>query len=275
MFRWSSLASAIAFYTCIPVPVTWATNFQKVACFAPLIGVLIGSLLGSLDQGLDWLHVSLLTRSALLVVVWVGITGGLHLDGAMDLADGLAVVDPQRRLEVMADSRSGAFGVMAAISIVLLKTIALADLEHTRWLTLMLAAGWGRWAQQIAIARYPYLKPNGKGAFHKAAIGSLSDTFAALLLLLLLSAMPVVIWLMLQSLSMTGIGDRWGFLLIADSFSLMSAFSSFLFFSLSGIGFAFLVPAYINRKLGGQTGDTYGAVVEWTETLFLLVMTVR
>jgi len=58
----------------------------------------------------------------------------------MDTADGLAVQNPQRRL-VMADSATGAFGAMAAIALVLIKTAALTDLDSYRWLALM-AARW-------------------------------------------------------------------------------------------------------------------------------------
>jgi len=63
----------------------------------------------------------------------------------MDSADGLAVQNPQRRLQVMADSATGAFGAMAAIALVLIKTAALTDLDSYRWLALMAASGWGRW----------------------------------------------------------------------------------------------------------------------------------
>ncbi|WP_416669074.1 adenosylcobinamide-GDP ribazoletransferase [Egbenema bharatensis] len=245
----AKLASAIVFYTVLPVPGS-PTEFQSVSHFAPLVGLLIGGLLSGLDGGMDFVGVPTLTRSALLVVLWIGITGGLHLDGAMDTADGLAVTDPDRRLQVMADSVTGAFGAMAAVAIILLKTTALTDLDHHRWLILLLAAGWGRWAQQIAIARYPYLKPTGKGAFHKQALRSLWDTIPSLVLLLGLSLIP----LLLSLLNHQG--------------------TAYAVFPLLGCPIALLIPAWFNHKLGGQTGDTYGATVEWAEALFLVVMTI-
>jgi adenosylcobinamide-GDP ribazoletransferase len=241
------LAAAIAFYTCFPIPTTWALEFEKVASFAPLVGIAIGGSLGLLDQGLAFVGIPVLTRSAVVVAVWIAITGGLHLDGAMDTADGLAVTEPKRRLEVMVDSAAGAFGVMAAVVLVLLKTSALADLEVLRGMSLVLAAGWGRWGQQVAIARYPYLKPTGKGAFHKAAIRSLQDTVPSLLLLLGLSAIPVV---------------------LSSSNLLLS-----LGMSLGGGAIAVATAAWFNHQLGGHTGDTYGAVVEWTEALLLVLLT--
>jgi adenosylcobinamide-GDP ribazoletransferase len=259
MINGARFASAIAFYTCLPIPSAWASDFQFVSCYAPFVGVGIGALLGGFDVGLDWLGLPLLTRSALIIALWIGITGGLHLDGAMDTADGLAVTDSDRRLEVMADSVTGAFGAMVAVVIILLKTVALAEIEHDRWLVLLLAAGWGRWAQQIAIVRYPYLKPTGKGAFHKKALISLGDTLPSLLLLLVFSFIPIGLTLFSPHLV---------------SVSQLLLGLPLLGLPLLGLPLALLVPAWFNRQLGGHTGDTYGAVVEWTEALFLIAMTI-
>jgi adenosylcobinamide-GDP ribazoletransferase len=239
--------AGIAFYTCFPVPHQERLDFHGIAHLAPLIGLLIGACLGLIDWGLQYFNWPILTRSALLVALWVAITGGLHLDGAMDTADGLAVTDPQRRLAVMADSVTGAFGAMTAGIILLLKTVALSNLTHDRPLLLMAIAGWGRWGQLVAIARYPYLKPTGKGAFHKAAIKSLWSALPSLVLLLGLSS--YLFWAR---------PDRpWMALGLA----------------LGGGAIAVLTGAWFNHKLGGHTGDTYGAVVEWTEALLLCVMT--
>jgi adenosylcobinamide-GDP ribazoletransferase len=242
----ASVLAAIAFYTCIPVP-AWTLDFRQVARLAPLIGLGMGALLGLLDHTLQIVGMPILTRSAVIVVAWVALTGGLHLDGAMDTADGLAVTDPKRRLEVMVDSHTGAFGAIAAIALLLLKTVALSELLDGRWFLLPLVAGWGRWAQQVAIARYPYLKPTGKGAFHKAAIQSWRDVMPSLLMLLLLSLLPIFGFL----------NARW---LGAGL--------------LSGGAIALVVPAWFTHKLGGHTGDTYGAVVEWTEAILLMGLTV-
>jgi adenosylcobinamide-GDP ribazoletransferase len=243
----AQLAAATAFYTCLPIPSAWALNFHYVARWAPLVGVIIGTFLRLMDSGLEYLGMPPLTRSVIVVIAWIGITGGLHLDGAMDTADGLAVPDPQRRLQVMADSATGAFGSMAAIALILLKIAAIADLHSAHPMALLLAAGWGRWAQQVAIARYPYLKPTGKGAFHKQAIVSLRDTIPSLILLLGLSILPLIMN-----------PQTWQFVIAEVA---------------GGMAIALLIPAWFNHQLGGHTGDTYGAVVEWTEALFLVLLT--
>ncbi|MBD2043846.1 adenosylcobinamide-GDP ribazoletransferase [Microcoleus sp. FACHB-672] len=242
-----TLAAAIAFYTCLPVPAAWTLEFRGIARMAPAIGIMIGGLLGLLDAGLQQLAMPVLTRSVLVVVTWIALTGGLHLDGAMDTADGLAVPDPQRRLQVMADSVTGAFGAMAAVALLLLKTAGLHDLDGYRWLALMAVAGWGRWGQLVAIARYPYLKTIGKGAIHKASMHSPLDLLPGLVLLLGLSGLQILLN-----------RDQW---LVAVGMAL------------GGGAIAVLTGAWFNRKLGGHTGDTYGAVVEWTEALLLCLLT--
>ncbi|WP_088890589.1 adenosylcobinamide-GDP ribazoletransferase [Leptolyngbya ohadii] len=246
MSTFRRVAAAIAFYTCLPVPQVANLPFETVSRYAPIVGLLIGLLLSSVDSGLWAIGMPGLTRSAIVVALWISITGGLHLDGAMDTADGLAVTDPERRLSVMADSRTGAFGAMTAAMIILLKTAALTDLQNPllRWIVLPLIAGWGRWAQQIAIARYPYLKPTGKGSFHKQAIRSLKETIPCLLLLAGLS------------------------LLVGLYFPIGAGV-----LAIAGVALSLLVPGWFGSKLGGHTGDSYGAVVEWTEVLLLILLT--
>lgn len=242
---WETLLAAIVFYTRIPIPIT-QLPFQNVSRFAPVVGLLIGLILAGVDELLSQLGMPILTRSAAVVALWIAITGGLHLDGAIDSADGLGVVDADRRLRVMTESTTGAFGVIAAGVLLLLKLAALSDLSSGRVFLLPLAAGWGRWGQQVAIGCYPYLKPTGKGAFHQQAIRSFWETLPSLLLLLGVGTLPLYLGAQPGSVA---IGCAAG--------------------SLVAVGAA----AWFNQQFGGHTGDTYGAVVEWTEALFLVGMT--
>ncbi|EKV02936.1 cobalamin-5'-phosphate synthase [Leptolyngbya sp. PCC 7375] len=241
--QWALLNGALLFYTSVPLPRQWPAELGQVARIVPVIGLGLGGLLTVLDAVLS-LGMPLLLRSAVLILVGVRLTGGLHLDGAMDTADGLAVQDNQRRLDVMADSHSGAFGVMVAIAILLLKTVALAAITQGRWFALMASAAWGRWGQQWAIATYSYLKPRGKGAFHKQALPSCWYALPWAIGLVLLTGLGVVVG---------GISWRYGVVAIA-----------------AGLSSAGLVAAWLNRRLGGHTGDTYGAVVEWVEVVVLV-----
>nr|MDJ0732385.1 adenosylcobinamide-GDP ribazoletransferase [Crocosphaera sp.] len=139
----TSLLGAIIFYTIIPLPNHWPKNFQSIARWSPIIGLTIGGILGIGDTLLDWMGFPLTVRSALMIGLGIYLTGGLHLDGVMDSADGLAVTDAEKRLKVMQDSVTGAFGVMAGIIVIFLKIIALtAIFDHRGW-SLMVAYGWG------------------------------------------------------------------------------------------------------------------------------------
>lgn len=236
-----SFWDAVTFYTIIPIPLGWQGDFSRIAQWAPSIGLAIGGLLSIWESLLQALGMPVLTRSIWIVFAWVGITRGLHLDGAMDTADGLAVTDPQRRLIVMQDSRTGAFGVIAAIVILGLKVAALQE-QAGGW-GLVLAAGWGRWAQVVAIAYYPYLKPTGKGAFHKIGMRYPQDVLWGLVGLILAQ--------------------------IAYGYFNPLAWRGAVITGVMGLAIAIATGYGFYRRLGGHTGDSYGAVVEWSEAFFM------
>ncbi len=261
---WASWNAALMFYTCLPIPPNWPLEFQWIARWVPWVGVVVGGVLALVNMALAVLQLPYAVSSALVVAAGIALTGGLHLDGVMDTADGLAVPDVSRRLAVMADSRMGAFGAMAAIVLVLLKTLSLTALTGSRSFKYVFeeasfsdtfshvfifvaVAVWGRWAQQWAIARYPYLKKEGKGAFHKAALPSVRYT------------LPSLVAIVSLSFGFAGLG--WvPWLLVWRSV-------------IGGFVLSLLTSAYFYKQLGGHTGDTYGAVVEWTEALLLCSLT--
>ena len=244
----TSLTSAVIFYTIIPVPAKWSNNWSRIARWCPVVGLLIGGLLALLATLVKFMRIPNLTASVLIVSAWVAITGGLHLDGAMESADGLSVTNPERRLEVMKDSATGAFGAIAAIIILFLKTVTLSEMSLPLWLVLLSAAGWARWGQVCAISFYPYLRSTGKGSFHKENLRLPQDILLGLIVLLCLSGL----WFTVAYLALWHVG-----LII-----------------LGNIAIALLTGYWFNQKLGGHTGDTYGAVVEWSEALILCFLTV-
>jgi adenosylcobinamide-GDP ribazoletransferase len=243
----TSFLSAVIFYTIIPIPTQWTNNWLRIARWCPIVGLLIGLLLVLFNLLLKLLSLSHLTLSVLTVAAWIGITGGLHLDGAMDTADGLSVTDKERQLEVMKDSATGAFGAIAAVIILLLKTVAMSEMSLPLWLVLLTATGWARWGQVIAIAFYPYLRDTGKGAFHKENLRLPQDILLGLLFLLSFSSL----WLTVEYLSWWQVG-----IIVLGSSAIAL-----------GTGYWFY------KQLGGHTGDTYGAVVEWSEVLILCLLT--
>lgn len=108
-FLWGgdSVGAAILFYTRLPWPPSWPVNFDRIARWITLMGLLLSLILLALDRGLHWLGMDNLLQSAVVVSLWLALTGGLHLDGVADTADGLAVTNPSKRLAVMQDSYTG------------------------------------------------------------------------------------------------------------------------------------------------------------------------
>ncbi|MEL6815317.1 MAG: adenosylcobinamide-GDP ribazoletransferase [Cyanobacteria bacterium J06598_3] len=240
---WASWWGALMFYTCLPIPQAYGVEFRWISQWVPWVGVVVGGLMALVDWSLWVVHMPVLVRSTLVITFGIALTGGLHLDGVMDTADGLAVPDASKRLEVMADSHMGAFGGIAAVVLIALKVTALAAISEHRLFVLIAVAVCGRWGQQWAIAAYPYLKKEGKGAFHKAALPSRVHALPSLVIMALLGeAVSALGWVPLDLV--------WRSLFV-------------------GVGLALITSAYFNHKLGGHTGDTYGAVVEWSEALLL------
>ena len=236
------LAGAWIFYSVLPAWPGIEPRFERIARFAPWVGLVLGGL-----QALLWAllqdRVPLLAQVALVLAAGLLLTGGLHMDGAMDTADGLAAGD--RLLEAMADSRVGASGAQALALLLLLRAAGLAILGPLAPAGLVWAAVWGRLAPLLAMAHFPYLRAQGSAGFHRrhwAGLGlELLPTGLLLALLLSLS------WLW-----------HWPPLLLVGLL-------------LAGLLPAVLVPLGLGRRLGGHSGDSYGACVEWVEALALLL----
>ena len=231
------LAGAWIFYSVLPAWPGIQPRFERIARFAPWVGLVLGgvqALIWGLLQG----RAPLLAQVALVLAAGLLLTGGLHMDGAMDTADGLAAGD--RLLEAMEDSRVGARGAQALALLLLLRAGALAMLGARAPALLVWAAVWGRWAPLVAMARFPYLRPQGSAAFHRRHWAGLAVELRPSLVLLALLLALSWFW-------------HWPALVLA------------------GLVPALLVPLALGRRLGGHSGDSYGACVEWAEALALLL----
>jgi adenosylcobinamide-GDP ribazoletransferase len=247
------LAGAWIFYSVLPAWPWPEPRFRRIARFAPWIGAVLGGLQGLMWWGLEG-RVPPLAQVALVLAAGLLLSGGLHMDGAMDTADGLAAGD--RLLEAMDDSRVGAGGSQALALLLLLRTAALATLGASAAVALPWAAVWARVAPLVAMARFPYLRPGGSAAFHRQHWAGLT---AELLPTALLVVPLVVVPLMLIQTA----GAGWP---LPGSGAGMAALAG-----LAGLLPALLVPLWLGRRLGGHSGDSYGACVEWTEALALLL----
>jgi adenosylcobinamide-GDP ribazoletransferase len=239
------LAGAWIYYSVLPAWPLPTPRFERIARFAPWIGAVLGGLQGLLWWALEG-RAPLLAQVALVLALGLWLTGGLHMDGAMDTADGLAA-GGDRALEAMADSRVGASGVIALAQLLLLRGGALALLGPLSPAALLCAAFWGRVAPMVAIGRYPYLRPGGRGAFHRRHwAGWERENWPTVILAGVLLGLPHKIgWP----------PGLWPPVVL-------------------GMPPALIVPRWLGRRLGGHTGDSYGACVEWTESLTLLLLAV-
>ncbi len=114
---WNNFKVAFAMFSKIPMPAAdWTKeNMKYMFCFFPFIGTVIGALTmlaayGGLRLGFQPGFVS-----AVLVLIPVLVTGGIHVDGLLDTSDALSSwQERSRRLEILKDSHAGAFAVITA-----------------------------------------------------------------------------------------------------------------------------------------------------------------
>ena len=234
---WRSLITAFGFLSRIPVPFVQVDNrvLGGALAYFPVVGVVLGAVLFGVSQTAARFSSPLVT-AFIITVVWAWITGGLHLDGLADTFDGLGGGrgDRTRALSIMRDSRIGTHGAVALILVLVGKVILTASLVGTHMLWLIPLAA--RAAIVPAIAWLPYARPDGLGrAMHEHARVSgvvLSQAFLVMGLL----------WLGLHHWPVAA----------------------------AAYGVTALVAMWLTRKLGGLTGDTYGACIELAELAALL-----
>ncbi|MEM5789298.1 MAG: adenosylcobinamide-GDP ribazoletransferase [Syntrophobacteraceae bacterium] len=239
-----SFSTAVSFLTIIRMPfgasvLGPAQLAASFACF-PIAGFLLGLiyfapaflLKGSVPAPL----LSILVCAAMVIM-----TRGLHLDGVADLADGFwGGMTPERRLEIMKDSRIGAFGVLALIFAISLKIASIHGLLVTGRLEIILAAPvFGRFAMVAAAYGAGYARRQGLGKPFLENIRVQHLAFASAFFAL--CATPIL-----------GPAVTAGFLLPV-------------------LGSALILRFMSNRLLGGITGDVLGTVSETAEIVVLVL----
>ncbi|MCD8012683.1 MAG: adenosylcobinamide-GDP ribazoletransferase [Lachnospiraceae bacterium] len=115
---WSSLNIAVSMYSKFPAAqCDWSEeNMKYVMCFFPWIGVVIGLLCFGWDALAMYLGLRDALRNAILLILPVAVSGGIHLDGFLDTSDAMSSWRPmEKRLEILKDSHAGAFAVICGI----------------------------------------------------------------------------------------------------------------------------------------------------------------
>lgn len=233
------LILAFGFLTRLPMP--QLVDFKKEELSASAVWFpVVGLTLGLLFILAAWLGIqsNAWIAALLVLLVWVGVTGALHLDGAADLADALGAShrDPERLLEVMRDPHVGTFGVVAMVAILITKLVSVAWIMESAqtWWVLILIPAWARlgaiyWSQSL----------------DALAAGS-GETFAW-------QIPENTLWI-------------WGVCLAL--FSLFAVSLSFMLIALLSL---VLWRSYLKWRLGGMSGDCLGAGIEYCECAMLLL----
>jgi adenosylcobinamide-GDP ribazoletransferase len=244
----AALAAAVQFLLISPAFVRRAftpAEMGRSTAFYPLVGAMLGSILIAADallQGIFPVEV----RSALLITLWIILTGALHFDGLLDSVDGLlGGHTPERRLQIMRDEHTGAYGVAAAGLILLTMFAALSAAPADRWPALLTAPLLGRCGISLCIATLPYARKEGLGRDIKDNAGPMQ---AAAALITTVAAIALIVW----------------------STHRLTAAAALAVAILVGIG----VSRFVLSRIGGMTGDTYGAIDMLIEASVLLVFAV-
>ena len=232
---------ALQFLSSLPIRLPGMPQPQELGrslLFYPLVGLLFGGLLWGLSVLLA--GAPLMLHAALLLTVWVLLSGGLHLDGLADSADAWlgGFGDRERTLTIMKDPRSGPIAVVTLVLVLLLKFCALlALIEQQNSAVLLVAPLIGRSALLAVFLTTPYVRAGGLGQ-------ALADHLPrrAGWWVLGLSALGCVV--------LAGYAGLWALVLATA-------------------GFVWL-RRVVMRRLGGTTGDTAGALLELLEVLVLV-----
>ena len=253
------LRTSLGLFTVIPVrasPTIGAGDAARAVLWLPVVGALLAvpaaGVLLAVEAGGDSTPRRLLA-AALAIGVLALLTGGLHLDGLADTADGLGSRRPREEaLAIMRRSDIGPFGVAAQIFVVLIQITALATVSPG-WpaaAAVMAAAVTGRVAVVLATGPgSPPARPDGFGALVAGATTTRARVTAAVLLLALVSGAAALAWGLFPALR--GAAAVLAGLLAAD-----------------------LLRRVAKRRLGGMTGDVFGALIEVSAAAVLLTLAV-
>jgi adenosylcobinamide-GDP ribazoletransferase len=248
-----SLILMIQFMTRYPIPVAIefsATHFVRGMKWMPLVG-LFAALPGALAFGPADIWLGRNIAALMAVIILITVTGGLHLDGIADTADGLfSYRSRERMLEIMRDATLGANGVIALVLTILLKFTLLTQIPgHGALFAVLATPILGRTALTWHSASSCYARQvRGIGDYvnQTGVAQALAATTVCAVLIILLLALFDVRASLIPAITL---------LLILPVIALAAAFA-----------------AYLKHRLGGITGDTIGASIELSEILSFFVI---
>ncbi len=235
-FEMHDIAAAFSLLTRLPVPVDHARAGARGAQAAwafPLVGAALGLLAGLWGWALLALGVPSSMAAVAVIAAQVLMTGAMHEDGLADMADGLGGFTPARRLEIMKDSRIGAYGAIALMLALLARHAGVSAMPAAHLPLTLMALGAASRALMVAVMAW---LPNARAGGLSAQAGkpvawpALGIGFAACLL-----------------------AFGWSGVLVYIGMALAVA----------------LVALMAKARFGGQTGDILGASQQSAEIIGL------
>jgi len=254
---------ALQFLTIIPIRISKVydeADIAKSASSFVLVGLLQGLLLIAVSFALSLVfHEELVIALMLLFLVFMN--GGFHLDGLSDTFDALSVKstgnadeDRQKRLGIMKGSTAGPIGVTAIIFVLALKYLALKGVFHmsyfTLYSTLLFMPVISKWTMVASMFHGVSARKDGLGKIFLDRVGGREFAFSTILLVILMAVFYIVF---IQFAPQT-----------QYIFNIVLLILMYLFCRLWIL--------ICNRKFGGLTGDSLGALSEITELIFLFMV---
>ncbi len=232
------LIAAFGLLTRLPVPMTTAPPASRSAWAWPVVGAALGALAAAAASLALALGMPAGVAAGIALATAAILTGGLHEDGLADSADGLfGGATPERRLEIMKDSRIGSFGVLALLLITLIRWSALTALiaVDQHWAGLIAAGAISRAPMAVLIAALPNAR--GRGLSHATGTPPRPAILAALV--------------------------------IAATFASLSTGAAVIGIAALAAIVTWTLARSAKARIGGQTGDILGASQQLAEAAAL------
>lgn len=235
---------AISFFTRIPIKLNNVTSEEFYDCMIliPIVGLFIGLILYGVSILLSFINFVQL-QALLMVIAYIWLTGGLHLDGFADTTDALfSARDQTKMMEIMKDSRLGAFGAIGLILIILTNWMSYTIILPEYSSALLVIPVFGRVAAIMSTCFSTYAP--GGGGLGKRFV-EMTKLHHFIIYLILLLALATLI------LGLPG--------LVTAVICLVPSV---------------LLMRNLQIKIGGMTGDTIGMTIELNQTFFMVVFSV-
>lgn len=238
------------FFSAIPIKKQYPMNQQTVTwmfSLLPVVGLCIGGMVALFSKLLSFTDITPLFTAVLLVLSMIILTGGLHLDGWVDMSDAyFSYADKEKRVAILDDPRIGAFGAMSLVCLLLLKIgvvyEALMQAQSLTWYFLCIPL-LGRLAIQLYFTGTATSKPSGLGAYFK---NNVQHRF----LYAMIGFYSSVLFILALYFSV------WSIVVLVVSVALI----------------VIVFKNWTIRNFGGLSGDLMGALCEGTEVVLWLIV---